>query len=34
MDERLKESNEQWTEFLSDDPYVHVAYDIMLLMIK
>jgi carboxyl-terminal processing protease len=31
---RLKEMNGQWTAFLSKDPYLHVAYDIMLLMIK
>ena len=34
VDTRLKELNEQWAEFLSDDPYLHVAYDTMLLMIK
>ena len=31
---RLKELNEQWTEFLLEDPYLHIAYNTMLLMIK
>ena len=31
---RLKELNDQWDEFLSEDPYLHIAYDVMLLMIK
>ena len=30
----LKELNDQWDKFLSEDPYLHVAYDVMLLMIK
>ncbi len=30
----LKELNEQWTNFLSKDPYLQIAYDMMLLMIK
>jgi carboxyl-terminal processing protease len=34
VDERLKELNEQWTGFLSEDPYLRVAYDVILLMIK
>lgn len=34
VDTRLKELNEQWAAFLHKDPYLHIAYDIMLLMIK
>ena len=34
VDERLKELNRQWAEFLLKDPSLHVAYDVMLLMIK
>ena len=34
VDTRLKELNDQWTEFLLQDPYLHVAYNTMLLMIK
>ncbi|MEO6454627.1 MAG: S41 family peptidase [Ginsengibacter sp.] len=31
---RLKAMNDQWTKFLSDDPYLQIAYDTMLLLIK
>ncbi|HUS02446.1 MAG TPA: carboxy terminal-processing peptidase [Chitinophagaceae bacterium] len=34
VDNRLKELNRQWAEFLHEDPCLHVAYDVMLLMIK
>ena len=34
VDARLKELNDQWAEFLLEDPYLHVAYNTMLLMIK
>lgn len=34
VNERLKEMNEQWKEFLSEDPALHIAYHIILLMIK
>ena len=34
VDERLKDVNEEWSEVLHKDPYVNVAYDLMLLMIK
>ena len=34
VDARLKELNDQWAEFLLEDPYLHVAYNTILLMIK
>ena len=34
MSAELREMNEQWAEYLNKDPYLHVAYDIILLMIK
>ena len=34
IDTRLKELDQQWSEFLEKDPYLKVAYDVMLLMIK
>ncbi|MEO9022790.1 MAG: S41 family peptidase [Ginsengibacter sp.] len=30
--EHLKEVNEQWGEFLSNDPYLQMAYDLIILM--
>ena len=30
----LQELNEQWTKFLGKDPYLQIAYSLMLLMIK
>jgi len=30
----LKEMNDQWKKFLDADPYLHVAYDVMLKMTK
>lgn len=34
MNTELQEMNEQWVELLNEDPWLHVAYDVMLLMIK
>ncbi len=34
LDERLKDMNDQWKEYLTEDPHLHIAYDVMLLMIK
>ena len=34
LNTRLKEQNEQWANFLTKDPYLRVAYDTMVLMIK
>ncbi len=34
MNDNLKEMNGQWVKFLSKDPYVQVAYNMMLQMIK
>jgi hypothetical protein len=34
VDEQLKDLNGEWDDFLQADPYVKVAYDVMLLMIK
>lgn len=31
-DDRLKEMNEQWIHFLNKDPYLKVAYDLIVLM--
>ncbi|MEP6952404.1 MAG: S41 family peptidase, partial [Ginsengibacter sp.] len=30
----LKEMNDEWTKFLTNDPYLQIAYDMILLMIK
>lgn len=34
VNENLKEINDQWAKFLKRDPYLQIAYDMMLLMIK
>ena len=34
VNELLKEMNDQWMEFLSEDPTLHIAYDIIVSMIK
>jgi len=34
VNDRLKEMNNQWTIFLSNDPYLQIAYDMILLMVK
>ncbi len=34
VNESLEEMNEQWSKFLSRDPYLQIAYDMMLLLIK
>jgi carboxyl-terminal processing protease len=34
VNDNLKAMNEQWTKFLRKDPYLEIAYDMMLLMIK
>jgi carboxyl-terminal processing protease len=34
VNDSLKEMNNQWTKFLSNDPYLQIAYDMILLMIK
>ena len=34
VNDNLKEMNNQWTKFLKRDPYLQIAYDMMLLMIK
>jgi carboxyl-terminal processing protease len=34
VNENLQELNEQWTKFLRKDPYLQIAYNMMLLMIK
>ncbi len=34
VNDKLKEMNDQWTKFLSKDPYLQIAYDMILLMIK
>jgi carboxyl-terminal processing protease len=34
VNDNLSELNEQWTKFLTRDPYLQIAYDMMLLMIK
>ena len=32
VNERLKELNDQWIQFLTKDPYVQIAYDMIVLM--
>jgi carboxyl-terminal processing protease len=34
VNDSLKEMNDQWTKFLTKDPYLQIAYDMILLMIK
>jgi carboxyl-terminal processing protease len=34
VNDNLKELNDQWIKFLKRDPYLQIAYDMMLLMIK
>ena len=34
VNDSLKEMNDQWTKFLTNDPYLQITYDMMLLMIK
>jgi carboxyl-terminal processing protease len=34
VNDNLKELNDQWVNFLKKDPYLQVAYSLMLLMIK
>ena len=34
FNERLKEANDQWMSFLNKDPYLQIAYDMILLTIK
>jgi carboxyl-terminal processing protease len=34
VNDNLKEMNNQWTKFLKRDPYLQIAYEMMLLMIK
>ena len=34
ISDNLKEMNDQWIKFLRRDPYLQIAYDMILLMIK